>query len=98
MVSSTAARRRPCAAHRPPKPQPRMTTLLGEVGDRGFGAFDLAAVHAAYRILVEFVAAVHRAVVAPDQDVAQLPLVLVDVARLDGVLPQLVEQRFGFRN
>src|SRR5262245_66113988 len=71
-------------------------TTFSEVGDRSAGALDLAAMHAADRLVVELVAPVHGAVVAPDQDVAELPLVLVDVARLDGVLPQLVEQLLGF--
>ena len=52
--------------------------------------------HAADGVLVEVIAPVHGGVVAPDQHVADAPVVLVDVALADGVLPQLVEERLGF--
>ena len=60
-------------------------------------ALALRAVHDAPRVGIERVAAMHRAAIVPDQDVADFPLVMPRGLRPRGVRPQRIEQSFGFR-
>src|SRR4029077_19218655 len=74
---------------------PNVLVGSGYEGRRSVAALDLRAMHDAPRLAVERIAAVHGRAVVPHHEIAQLPDMLVDEARLRDMRPQGFEHGVG---